>query len=577
MNVMLQDAIATVEREKSIFNYISSLFAVGGTYKKKPSSTVQDDKKSLKKVVMNSQTGRNHSKENGDISSEQSERTSVTSRSSKNFDQDGDHDRDPDADDDEGGGPGHRSPQLQHNFDNTSVFSNFSNECDNALRYRRMHRWPGIDRRQRRLGSLLSTPRKSHYNYFVEMDSSRAESVYTPDAESRAESESVSEHGAAATRDVSDNEGEDIDYMEDQEEELELELPGSSLELEFFPEFPEDKALGRFSSEFSLNVSLPMPRFNFGPLSKDESNEVEEEVTEMLDETDRQASIGDEKTRTAKDPTNGKRLTDITNPNASSASLSSLTCASSIPTTDTATVWTRKNAYPHDVIKNSRRRSAADPQSSPSLFSDSEGSDTMTGMQYSASSLTILRPSVPIPFHKNGVLLSVSEVPTRIDGDGALLFLPKVLGRSVTLYTITVKLLKPGIPGYQNEIPCTFAVQRRYKEFRQFYSNLVKLYANVVAEWPSFPKGPFSVALTQPPLPNASPHSPPSWPLSPYILSSSTLPQCFAFLVSILKLASIFLFLPLKVWEVSCCMRERGDCRMRGGGIGFLEVFRCDV
>ncbi|KAJ3212157.1 hypothetical protein HDU67_003993 [Dinochytrium kinnereticum] len=422
INWIIQDAISTVEREKSIFNYFSNLFssASSGSRKKLENSD--------ETTVKTSKPG--PSEDPIDVTSEQSERTSITSKSSKNPD-----------DDDE-------APHLKSLFDDCSVFSNFSSECDNALRYRPRHRRPLIDR-QRRFRSLLPNHRRYSNNYFVEVDSSRAESIYTPTVDSRAESESVSER-AGTTRDVSDNEDDggsgDVD-----------DIPDSSFELESFPGFPDE------AGGFSVDVSVPLPLLNFGPLTKDD-----EEVRERGEE----------------------EIEDASNVTGQSNGIKDFDTSSSLPTTrDSGMVWTRKDAYPHEAV--SQRRPSNGGFTSSSLSSLSSSPDVIdSAVEAGRASLSTLRPRppIPVPFLSNGVVFSVSEAPERQDRNGASTFLPKVLGRGVTIYSVSVRLLKPNVSGFHNSNPCTFSVHRRYREFRTFYMNMIKSYSTAVTEWPSFPK-----------------------------------------------------------------------------------------
>jgi len=60
-----------------------------------------------------------------------------------------------------------------------------------------------------------------------------------------------------------------------------------------------------------------------------------------------------------------------------------------------------------------------------------------------------------------------------------------------TLYTITVKLLKPLIPMYRNDRVCTFTIHKRYRQFRSFYKEIHRKYKDSITDLPEFPKKTF--------------------------------------------------------------------------------------
>ncbi|KAJ1533689.1 hypothetical protein HK096_004915 [Nowakowskiella sp. JEL0078] len=56
-----------------------------------------------------------------------------------------------------------------------------------------------------------------------------------------------------------------------------------------------------------------------------------------------------------------------------------------------------------------------------------------------------------------------------------------------TSYTITIKLLRPNVQGFNNDTVCTLTVNRRYSEFRHFYLSIMKKYL-AIQDWPELPK-----------------------------------------------------------------------------------------
>ncbi|KAJ3068085.1 hypothetical protein HK102_007267, partial [Quaeritorhiza haematococci] len=93
---------------------------------------------------------------------------------------------------------------------------------------------------------------------------------------------------------------------------------------------------------------------------------------------------------------------------------------------------------------------------------------------------------IPTVFYRHGVYIGVSQISTP-ERKGKI---DKMLN-GYTQYTLTVKLLRPGIPLYGNSAACTFTVYRRYREFRSFYQELVKKYRKLISGWPEFPKKSF--------------------------------------------------------------------------------------
>ncbi|KAJ3100876.1 hypothetical protein HDU97_001866 [Phlyctochytrium planicorne] len=381
-----------VERDKNIFEYLSGLFAAagGGGGRKRPAigrlfykdpddkAISAKDHSSLDKIDTQTRDG--------------SEVFSAASRSSKKP------------------GSSYDGDERNRGLFDESDFSSFTSECDQALRHHRHFvSRPLVDRiRHPRLESFYRHGKKqrvSSRNYFVDMDSSRAESLYTPDAESRAESESVSERAiSSSTRDASDADGEQ--YNDDD---------NSSFELESFPGFPGDDG--------KIDISSPLPLFNFGPVA------------------------------------------DVDNdPGADSDMVPSSTLSAADAST---TTWTRRDAYPIDIVKMARKKS--DPNQSCTTSSTTISVGLESDIDSEMSNSMALFPSLSVaPFQKNGVAFSVKE------------------SRPL--------LLRANIDGFHNFAPCTFSVKRRYKEFRMLYmalminSSQIKLYGDQILNWPSFPK-----------------------------------------------------------------------------------------
>ncbi|KAI9357310.1 hypothetical protein DFJ73DRAFT_203104 [Zopfochytrium polystomum] len=97
---------------------------------------------------------------------------------------------------------------------------------------------------------------------------------------------------------------------------------------------------------------------------------------------------------------------------------------------------------------------------------------------------------VSLAFFKHGVHISAEECELR-GGKPLVSGLPSWVGSwltaEFTLYTVTVKLLKPKVTGFRNATPSTFAVTRRYREFESMYKAMLKEYGDFVTGWPPFP------------------------------------------------------------------------------------------
>jgi len=90
---------------------------------------------------------------------------------------------------------------------------------------------------------------------------------------------------------------------------------------------------------------------------------------------------------------------------------------------------------------------------------------------------------IPIPYYRFGVYMYITDpviVQTRT--------LMERMFSAHTLYTITVKLLRPNLPMYRNNNICTFTVHKRYRQFRSFYKEIHKKYKDNITDWPEFPK-----------------------------------------------------------------------------------------
>ncbi|ORX84368.1 hypothetical protein BCR32DRAFT_291352 [Anaeromyces robustus] len=93
---------------------------------------------------------------------------------------------------------------------------------------------------------------------------------------------------------------------------------------------------------------------------------------------------------------------------------------------------------------------------------------------------------IPIPYYRYGVYMYITDpviVQTRT--------MMERMFSAHTLYTITVKLLRPNLPMYRNNNVCTFTVHKRYRQFRSFYKEIHKKYKDTINDWPEFPKKTF--------------------------------------------------------------------------------------
>jgi len=93
---------------------------------------------------------------------------------------------------------------------------------------------------------------------------------------------------------------------------------------------------------------------------------------------------------------------------------------------------------------------------------------------------------IPLPYYRYGVYMYITDpviVQTRT--------MMERMFSAHTLYTITVKLLRPNLPMYRNDSICTFTVHKRYRQFRSFYKEIHKKYKDTINDWPEFPKKTF--------------------------------------------------------------------------------------
>jgi hypothetical protein len=93
---------------------------------------------------------------------------------------------------------------------------------------------------------------------------------------------------------------------------------------------------------------------------------------------------------------------------------------------------------------------------------------------------------IPLPYYRYGVYMYITDpviVQTRT--------MMERMFSAHTLYTITVKLLRPNLPMYRNDNICTFTVHKRYRQFRSFYKEIHKKYKDTINDWPEFPKKTF--------------------------------------------------------------------------------------
>ncbi|KAJ3036037.1 hypothetical protein HDV00_003131 [Rhizophlyctis rosea] len=103
---------------------------------------------------------------------------------------------------------------------------------------------------------------------------------------------------------------------------------------------------------------------------------------------------------------------------------------------------------------------------------------------------------VPVEFWRLGVFVDVGEFVS-VGSEGGekgkkfgKLGVGVGAGGGYTSYSVTVKLLRPDIPMYNNSSATTLTVRKRYREFRTFYETLLLKYRHVTG-WPEFPKKSF--------------------------------------------------------------------------------------
>ncbi|KAI9359284.1 hypothetical protein DFJ73DRAFT_121333 [Zopfochytrium polystomum] len=100
-------------------------------------------------------------------------------------------------------------------------------------------------------------------------------------------------------------------------------------------------------------------------------------------------------------------------------------------------------------------------------------------------------PTVPLAFYKYGLYMTVEPAPVRGGQPSPLPALSDFVGgwltTEFTLYTVTVKLLKPRVTGFRNAVPCSFTVNRRFREFELLYKSLLDEYGEFISDWPHFP------------------------------------------------------------------------------------------
>ncbi|KAJ3147576.1 Tetratricopeptide repeat protein 16, partial [Irineochytrium annulatum] len=402
-----------------------------------------------------------------------------------------------------------KAPKL---FEPDPGMSAFSQECDLVL-----------GRRPRRMYGPLDGGSSVHFNpkrrdgrkrrskpYYVEVDSSRAESLYTPDGgDSRNDSETVSE---LPTRTGSDEENEE-------DEELGVDI--STI-------FQEPSSLG------------PLPNFNFGPLAAHEilgSDDATGEVESTNVGTGATTNVTEElvadvqHTRTEHVGNNDHTDYDEADVDESSA-------ASVISQAQTPQVVAEPLLEP---IADDIFVSPIIPPIPPPLLvippaislsvrtnmaeSPSQSPSTATPFPRRAS---VSRPEIPIVFLKRGVYISVAEsterardtsisptsplsavssssaslIPPTSFGDafgsgygagvgstlGLGVLVANLTGSEYTSYAITARLLRPDIRGYHNQCACNIVVLRRYRELRKFYFDLMAEYQQMETEWPTFPQ-----------------------------------------------------------------------------------------
>jgi len=144
----------------------------------------------------------------------------------------------------------------------------------------------------------------------------------------------------------------------------------------------------------------------------------------------------------------------------------------------------------YDSFFNRGRRQWDDESSSTyshSRFNDNESRNPIEiasmpeGIRDSYNYPTIKQ--IPLPYYRYGVYMYITNpviVQTRT--------MMERMFSAHTIYTITVKLLRPNLPMYRNDSVCTFTVHKRYRQFRSFYKEIHKKYKDTINDWPEFPK-----------------------------------------------------------------------------------------
>ncbi|OUM59212.1 hypothetical protein PIROE2DRAFT_69887 [Piromyces sp. E2] len=156
-------------------------------------------------------------------------------------------------------------------------------------------------------------------------------------------------------------------------------------------------------------------------------------------------------------------------------------------TASTTTLAPRFGGNFDNLFYRGMRQWDDETSSTYSRFNDAESKNPIEiasmpeGIRESVNYPTIKQ--IPLPYYRYGVYMYITNpviVQTRT--------MMERMFSAHTIYTITVKLLRPNLPMYRNDSICTFTVHKRYRQFRSFYKEIHKKYKDTINDWPEFPK-----------------------------------------------------------------------------------------
>ncbi|ORX47327.1 hypothetical protein BCR36DRAFT_584839 [Piromyces finnis] len=184
------------------------------------------------------------------------------------------------------------------------------------------------------------------------------------------------------------------------------------------------------------------------------------------------------------DPTDGGKSETAADPSTLSESVYG---DNKSMTTSSITLAASRLGGNFDIFKSEKRQMDIESNSTYSHFNDNESrfplemASMPEGIRESTSYPTVKQ--IPLPYYRYGVYMYIIDpviVQTRT--------MMERMFSAHTIYTITVKLLRPNLPMYRNDSICTFTVHKRYRQFRSFYKEIHKKYKDTINDWPEFPK-----------------------------------------------------------------------------------------